>query len=109
MKITYNKLIRDKIPQIIKNNKQTPIIRKLDEEEFAQELLKKLEEEVKEVIGAKNSKEELMKELSDVYEVIDTIVDLYKLDKNSILKLQENKQQERGGFKKRIFLISVEE
>ena len=109
MKTTYNKLIRDKIPQIIKDNKQMAITRKLDEEEFARELLKKLEEEVKEVIEAKNNKGELTKELGDVYEVIDAIIDLYKLDKNSILKLQKDKQQERGGFKEKIFLISVEE
>jgi len=109
MKTTYNKLIRDKIPQIIEENKQTPIIKKLNEKEFTKELFKKLKEEMWEVVKAKDDKKELMKELSDVYEVIDAIIDLYKLDKDSILKLQEDKRQERGGFKERIFLMSVKE
>ncbi|MEA1937473.1 MAG: nucleoside triphosphate pyrophosphohydrolase [Patescibacteria group bacterium] len=107
MKTTYNKLVRNKIPQIIKENRQAPIIRKLDKKEFTEELFKKLKEETKEVIGAKNDKKELMKEISDVYEVIDTIVDLYKLDKDLILRLQKDKKEKRGSFEKRIFLESV--
>jgi len=106
---TYNKLIRDKIPQIIKENRQTPAIRKLNEKEFAEELFKKLKEETQEIIEAKNDKKELIKEISDVYEVIDAIIDLYELDKDLILKLQKDRKEKRGGFEKRIFLVSVDE
>ena len=109
MKTTYNKLVRDKIPQIIKENKQTPVIRKLNEEEFTEELFKKLKEETQEIIEAKNNKKELMKEISDVYEVIDTIIDLYKLDKDLTLKLQKDRKEKRGNFEERIFLESVKE
>jgi len=109
MKTTYNKLVRDKIPQIIKENKQTPVIRKLDGEEFTEELFKKLKEETQEIIEAKNNKKELTKEISDVYEVIDAIIDLYNLDKDLILKLQKDRKEKRGNFEKRIFLESVKE
>jgi len=104
-----NKLVRDKVPQIIRENQQIPTVRKLDDKDFVNELLRKLEEEIQEVIGARNDKEELMREISDVYEVIDTIIDLYKLDKSLILELQKKKKRERGEFKERIYLESVEE
>ena len=109
MQKIHNKLVRDKVPQIIRENQQIPTIRNLNDEDFVNELLRKLEEEIQEVIGARNDREELMKEISDVYEVMDTIIDLYKLDKSLILELQKKKRRERGGFKKGIYLESVEE
>ncbi|MEA1936603.1 MAG: nucleoside triphosphate pyrophosphohydrolase [Patescibacteria group bacterium] len=109
MQKIHNKLVRNKIPQAIKENQQIPIVRKLDDNDFVNELLRKLEEEIQEVIGARNDKEELTKEIGDVYEVIDAIIDLYKLDKNLILELQKKKKQERGGFEEKIYLESVEE
>lgn len=109
MRKIHNKLVRNKVPQIIRENQQIPITRKLDEEDFINELLRKLEEEIQEVIGARNDKEELTKEIGDVYEVLDAIMDLYKLDKNLVLELQERKRQERGGFEEKIYLESVEE
>jgi len=109
MERRHNKLVRDKVPQIIKENKQIPTTRKLGEEDFVNELLRKLEEEVQEVIGARNDKNELVMEIGDVYEVIDAIIDLYKLDKSLILELQKKKKQERGGFEGKIYLESVEE
>ena len=38
----YNKLVRDKIPEIIKNNGEEPIIRALDDTKYKEELLKKI-------------------------------------------------------------------
>ena len=109
MERRHNKLVRDKVPQIIKENKQIPTIRKLNEEDFVNELFRKLEEEVQEIIGARNDKNELVMEIGDVYEVLDAIIDLYKLDKSLILELQKKKKQERGGFEGKIYLESVEE
>lgn len=50
----YNKLVRDKIPNIIKEKGETPVVRTLDESEYKNELGKKLYEEYKEVIIATN-------------------------------------------------------
>ena len=48
--MSYNKLVRDKIPEIIKNNNETPITRILSDEEYKIELEKKLYEEYQEVL-----------------------------------------------------------
>ena len=46
----YNKLVRDNIPDIIKKNGATPIIRILDDEEYFKELNRKLKEELNEYL-----------------------------------------------------------
>lgn len=51
---TYNKLIRNKIPQIIKANGKTPTTRILPKDEYIKELYKKTKEELTEYIEAKN-------------------------------------------------------
>ena len=53
--IKYNKLIRDKIPEIIKNTGWTPKVRVLNKKEYLKEIKKKLAEEVKELIKTKTS------------------------------------------------------
>lgn len=107
MKKIYNKLVRDNIPEIIKADNCQPNIRKLVEQEYLKELMKKLKEETEELINAKNNKKELVKEISDVYEVIDAIIDNYNLDRDKIIELKKERKEKRGGFKQGIFLESV--
>lgn len=107
MKKIYNKLVRDKIPEIIRQNKAEPKTRILEQAEYLKELFRKLGEEVKEAVKAKNDKQALMKEIGDVYEVIGAIMDYYKIDREEVIKLKNERKIERGGFKKRIFLESV--
>ncbi len=109
MKKKHNKLIRDKIPQIIEKNNQKPIIKELNKEEFIEKLFDKLIEEANEIIEAQEDKKELKEEIADIYEVIDNIVELYELDKKEILSIQDKKRKERGSFKKKIFLKEVED
>lgn len=52
MKKKYNKLVRDKIPEIIERNNETPHVRILNDEEFKIELEKKLYEEYQEVLSS---------------------------------------------------------
>ena len=102
----YNKLVRDKIPDIIKNNNEIPVIRILSDEEYKEELIKKLYEEYKEVIGA-NTKEEILEECSDVLEVLIALLESYGYKLEDLIKSRENKKEKRGGFKKKIYLIKV--
>ncbi|MBU4347679.1 nucleoside triphosphate pyrophosphohydrolase [Patescibacteria group bacterium] len=108
MEKIYNKLVRDNIPEIIKQDKAEPQTRILEQEEYLKELFKKLEEEAKEAVEAMADRQELMKEIGDIYEIIDAIIDNCGLDKEEIMKLKNERKIERGGFEKKIFLISSE-
>ena len=100
---TYNKLVRDRIPEIIQSNGEKPDIEILDDERFLQELHKKLFEEAKEFVED-DSKEEL----ADLMEVIYAIARLRGIDLNEVEKIRKQKAQKRGAFDKKIFLKNVE-
>ncbi len=103
MKI-YNKLVRDKIPQICKENGQIANIRELNDEEYLKELNTKLKEEVFEYLES-----EEIEELADLEEVLLAIVEAKKIAYDDFEKIRLDKTQKRGAFKDKIFLISVEE
>ena len=95
----YNKLIRDKIPEHIKNKGGVPFTHIADEKEYWQKLKEKLSEEVEEF-----KKDENIEELADVFEVIDAVIDYKRFNKAEIETLKEKKAEEKGRFKKRIIL-----
>jgi predicted house-cleaning noncanonical NTP pyrophosphatase (MazG superfamily) len=103
----YNKLIRDKILEIIKKNGETPFWKILNKKEFLKELKKKILEEAEEVIKAK-TKKEMINEIIDIQELLDTLILELKFKKSEIKKEQRMKREKRGGFKKRLFLIKTE-
>lgn len=105
---TYNKLIRDKIPEIIKKNEAIPKISVLNDDQFKSALKEKLIEEAKELLEAKTN-EEILNELSDAFQLLESIA----LNNNTTLaeveKQKEKKKAERGGFDKKLFLEYVDE
>ena len=103
---TYNKLVRDNIPEIIQKDNKTCQTRILNDEEYIQELIKKLHEEVCEVQNASN-KQFLIEEIADVYEVMDAIKNVFQIDENEILNAQKQKAKKNGKFEKKIFLETV--
>ncbi len=102
-----NKLVRDNIPEIIQQSGKKCEIKILSEAEYFQALLTKLVEEAQEAADA--SEDELTLELADIYEVIDAILEFKSIHRQTIIKKQQEKREEKGGFKKRIKLLSVEE
>lgn len=102
-KIIYNKLIRDKIPEVIEKTGGKYEISFLSKKRYEKELKKKLIEESKEVSRA--SKNDLTNELADILEITKSISEHYKLDFKNIEKYQNKKRRENGGFKKRLFLL----
>lgn len=95
----YNKLIRDKIPEILEKKGIKYKIHIAGRKEYWQKLKEKLSEELKEF-----SKDESVEEFADILEVLDAIRLYKKFDKNKIEKIKKKKAKERGVFKKRIIL-----
>jgi len=77
----YNKLVRDKIPEIIKDNGNIPITHIASNEEYKEKLKTKLKEEVNEFLEESNKEE-----LADILEVIYAICDFYEIDKEELEK-----------------------
>ncbi|HEY5220778.1 MAG TPA: nucleoside triphosphate pyrophosphohydrolase [Candidatus Paceibacterota bacterium] len=101
----YPKLVRDKIPEIIKEKEGVePTYRVLgNDTEFLVALLKKITEEAAEVqesVENKNTEEEL----ADLQELIDATVKHLGKTREDIEKIQIEKREKRGGFEKRILM-----
>lgn len=107
MEKVYNKLVRDKIPEIIVGNGGEPFTRLLDEDEYKVELETKLMEEYNEVLLATG--EERVEELADMLEVISSLAKLEGKSLEDVIEVKNKKCDKRGGFEKRIFLEKVEE
>ena len=95
----YNKLVRDKIPEIIKKKGEVLITHIASDDEYWKKLKEKLQEEVDEFL--KNSNKE---ELADILKIIYVLRDLYKIDKDKFEQLRKEKVDKRGGFKNKIIL-----
>lgn len=104
----YNKLVRDNIPEIISKDGAKPVTRVLNDEEFKKELLKKLMKESQEVVEAVVDKKELIKEIGDVFEVLDSIINVFNIDAEEIKRIKQERKEKRGGFDKKIFLEYTE-
>ena len=100
---SYHKLVRDKIPQVIKETNKEPFFYVANSEEVKPLILDKLMEELEEFRLTPNEEE-----LADLLEVIDGIGLAFGLDMESVLKVKEKKKEERGGFSQGIVLERVE-
>lgn len=99
---TYNKLIRDKIPQIIEKDGRTCETVKVNREEHYQRLKEKLMEEVTEFIQDEN-----IEELADIYEVISALSEFVGKGEEELMEVRNKKREERGGFREGIVLKST--
>ena len=92
------KLVRDKIPEIIIADGKKPITRILDNEEYLQELDKKLIEEIAEYQADKS-----IEEMADVLEVLFAICEARGHSVEELMKIRNGKRENCGGFEKKIF------
>lgn len=96
---TYNKLVRDKIIEIIHAKGGQAKFHIATEQEYREKLLDKLFEEVAE-FRAEESKEEM----ADIFEVITALLELNDWKLEEIVAIQKDKREKRGGFSRKIIL-----
>lgn len=101
---TYNKLVRDNIPEVIIRKGQKPQTKLLSDEEYVICLRDKLQEEVAEFIADNNGEE-----LADILEVLYALAETLNLSPSDIEALRVRKAIDRGGFRGKVYLISVED
>lgn len=99
----YNKLVRDRIPDIINLGGEMAITKVLPYEQFIRCLNEKLVEEVQEFLLSDS-----IEELVDIFQVVLTILDEHGISFNEFEEMRQKKAIEKGEFKKRLFLICVE-
>ena len=100
---SFNKLVRDKIPEIIEANGDVPQYHIIEcDDEYLQELLKKDVEEGRELAEDTN-----LEELADKLEVIYAIAKAKGFTPEQVEATRLTKLEARGGFDKRIFLEST--
>ncbi|HBY21211.1 MAG TPA: phosphoribosyl-ATP pyrophosphohydrolase [Clostridiales bacterium] len=102
--VVYNKLIRDKIPEIMEAKGLEFTTHIAINEEYEEMLYKKIYEEVLEFKENKS-----IEEMADLFEVVYAICDLYKIDLDKLENVRIKKRDERGAFKERIILKKVYE
>ena len=98
----YNKLVRDKIPEIINADNKKAITSILNDEEYIIALNNKLQEEMKEYLEDNN-----VEELADIVEVIYGILNYKNISIEKFENIRKVKVEKRGTFEKRIFLKKV--
>jgi len=102
MIIPYKKLVRDNIPDIIKNNGQMAKTVILNDAEYTVALEKKLKEETREYLHSRE-----LTELADILEVVEALAKNQGASFEEVLELKRQKQEKNGAFDKRIYLSSV--
>jgi len=98
----YNKLVRDRIPEIIETSGKTCVCETMADEQYIEMLNKKLQEEVTEYLDSGT-----IEELADLGEVMCAILEYKGISLEEFQRVRIEKLHERGGFKKKILLKEV--
>ena len=102
----YPKLVRDRIPEIIKEQDGWDVpVEVLDDTMFEQRLRQKIVEEAVELATA-DSETHLLEEIADVHEILDELEKLKGFTQEQVKIVQDQKREKRGGFKKRLLMLS---
>lgn len=100
----YNKLVRDRIPDIIRADGKCCVTRVSAPDEFLRMADAKLKEELNEYLASGD-----IEELADLLEVIHAVAGARGLSFEEVENLRLRKAEERGGFEKQLILVNVSE
>jgi len=106
--LTYNKLVRDRIPEIIERSGKAYTTRRLNKAEYKIEINRKMGEELTEYKET-TKKEDALEELSDMLELIYAAAAYHGSTVEELEEVRIVKRNNRGGFNDRIYLIDVED
>ena len=98
----YNKLVRDRIPEIIKASDKRCVCSTLSDEEYLAKLDAKLNEELAEYQESKS-----MEELADLLEVVRAVATARGSSIEEVEAIRRDKAEKRGGLEKKILLTEV--
>ena len=104
MGIDYDKLVRDRIPEIVESSGKRAITRIADDAEYLSYLRRKLSEEVDEYMTSGD-----VEELADILEVILALGRQSGVSLSRLIEIADDKRRARGGFDGRILLIRVDD
>ena len=96
--MSQGKLVRDRIPEIIRADGREPVTYTADAEEYAARLRAKLQEEVTEFLASEDDPEEL----ADILEVLYALAEHGGTSREQLESLRAAKAEKRGGFASRI-------
>ena len=99
----YQKLVRDRIPDMIAAQGKRCEIRVLQQEEYRSCLEQKLDEET-----AEFHREGNLEELADILEVVYALAQSLGATQEELMEVYAAKHEQRGGFSDRVFLIRGE-
>lgn len=99
-----DKLVRDRIPEVVRENGETPVTHVAEGPEYRMRLREKLCEEAEEFRESGDPEE-----LADLLEVLAAIRDAEGFDDDRLERLRERKADERGRFDEGVVLERVEE
>ena len=102
--IEYDKLIRDKIPEIIEQSGKKCIVEVMDDDTYIEYLDQKLNEEL-----AEYQQDKSIEELADLLEIIYAVVAARGYSVEELERLRLEKAEKRGAFEKKLLLKSVSE
>ena len=104
MRTRHDKLIRDRIPEIMDAAGIHYEVAELSEEAYQRALLAKVREEAREVADSENA-EELTREIADLYEVLNALIEQAGITLEQVQEVKGRRREERGGFERRLELL----
>ena len=107
MRIHYDKLVRDAVPEAIRADGHDCLVEVLAPDAYVAALKRKLVEEAHEALAA-SERDDLLFELADLLEVIVSLADASNISRETLEATRLRRHEQRGGFERRLFLRFVD-